>query len=261
ERAEEHYRRTDYGAALDLLLPLAAKDAAVHALIGKTYYMDGRYKSSVGYLEKAVAEDPRNSGYQDWLGRAYGRRAEEASFLSALPYANKTRAAFERAVALDPTNLEALSDLFEYYLEAPGIVGGGVEKAEAIAARIRTLDEAEYHFCRAQFAAKGRDRRAEEAELRRAMQLAPGQMGRVLDLAGVLYRQGRYAESEELFGLAGQMEPGSPRLMYSRASAYIQAGRNLTVAKALLEQYAEARITPDDPSRPEAARLMKSLPR
>ena len=42
ERAEEHYQRTDYGAALNLLLSLPSKDAAVYALIGRAYYMDGR---------------------------------------------------------------------------------------------------------------------------------------------------------------------------------------------------------------------------
>ena len=146
EQAEEAYQRTDYKAALNTLLSVSPKNAAVYALIGKAYYMDGQYKNSTGWLEKAVAEDPRNSRYYDWLGRAYGRRAEESSFLTALPYANKTRDSFEKAVALDPVNLEALDDLFEYYLQAPGIVGGGVDKAEGVAARIGRLSEAESHY-------------------------------------------------------------------------------------------------------------------
>ena len=259
ERAEEHYQRTDYGAALNLLLSLPSKDAAVYALIGRAYYMDGRYKNSTSYFEKAVTEDPRNSSYHDWLGRAYGRRAEESSFVTALPYANKTRAAFERAVALDPSNLEALSDLFEYYLQAPGIVGGGVDKAEGVAARIGGLNEAEYHYSRARLAEKRKDSRTEEMELRQAMQLAPGQVGRVIDLAEFLSSQGRYAESDHLFRLAGQIEPDSPKLVFARAAAYIQSGRNREEAKMLLRQYAESRITPDDPPRSEVARLMKAL--
>jgi hypothetical protein len=42
-------------------------------------------------------------------------------------------------------NLEALADLFEYYLEAPGMVGGGIDKAESAAARIRRLNEVQGH--------------------------------------------------------------------------------------------------------------------
>jgi len=259
ERAEEQYRRTDYKSTLDLLLSLPSKDAAVHALIGKAYYMDGRYKEATTHLERAAAGDPLNSSYYDWLGKAYGRRAEEAIFVNALPLANKTRGAFEKAVALDPSNLEALSDLFEYYLQAPGIVGGGVDKAERIASRIRSLNEAEYHYSRARLAEKRKDRRTQEVELRQAMQLAPGEAGRLIDLAAFLSRQGRYAESDELFRMAGQMESDSPRVVFARAAAYVQSGRNLEEARMLLRQYFGSPITPDDPPRAEAARLMKTF--
>jgi predicted Zn-dependent protease len=107
ERAQELYQRTEYRSALNILLQLSPKSAAVYALIGKTYYMDGQYKNSTSYLERAVAEDALNSGYYDWLGKAYGRRAEQSCFLTALAYARKTRESFEKAAALDEANLGA----------------------------------------------------------------------------------------------------------------------------------------------------------
>ena len=116
--------------------------------------MDGQYKSSTTYLEKAVAEDSLNSSYYDWLGKAYGRRAEQSCLLTALAYARKTRESFEKAVVLDAGNLEALGDLFEYYLEAPGIAGGGMDKAEDVAARIRRQNEVEGHYVLARIAEK-----------------------------------------------------------------------------------------------------------
>ena len=119
-RAEELYRRTEYGLAIDALQALDVRDAAGHALLGKAYFMEGQYKEAAANLEKAAGEDTLNSDYCDWLGRAYGRLAEGSSFLSALGYAKKTVRAFERAVELGPSNLEALSDVFEYYLQAPG---------------------------------------------------------------------------------------------------------------------------------------------
>ena len=36
---------------------------------------------------------------------------------------------FEKSVELDGKNLEAINDLFSYYLEAPGFLGGGLDKA------------------------------------------------------------------------------------------------------------------------------------
>ena len=258
ERAENAYQHTDYKTALSTLLPVSPKNGAVYALTGKAYYMDGQYKNSISCLEKAIAEDPQNSAYYDWLGKAYGRRAEESSFLTALPYANKTRAAFEKAADLDPTNLEALGDLFEYYLQAPGIVGGGVEKAEEVSRRIGRLNEAEYHYTRARLAEKRKKVEVVEAELRKAMELEPGSIGRVIDLAGFLAAHGRYEESDELFRTAAQMEPDAPKLLFARASAYIRSGRNLEDARMLLRQYAAAPITPDDPPRSEVAKLLKA---
>ena len=259
EQAEKAYQRTDYQTVLHTLLSVSPKNGAVYALIGKAYYMEGEYKNSIGYWEKAVMEDPGNSGYYDWLGKAYGRRAEEVSFLTALPYANKTRASFEKAVALDPSNLEALGDLFEYYLQATGIVGGGVAKAEGIAVRIGRLSEAEYHYALARLAEKRKDMRAAEREYRSAMQLAPGDIGRTIDLAAFLAQHGRYQESDELFRAAAQIEPDSPRLMFARAAAYIQSGRNLDDARMLLRQYTGSRITPDDPPRSEVSMLLQTF--
>ncbi len=260
-QAEDLYQRTDYRAAVDTLLSLSPKNAAVYTLMGQAYYMNGQYKDSISYFEKAVAEDTRNSRYYDWLGKAYGRHAEEASFLTALGYANKTRASFEKAVALDPSNLEALGDLFEFYLEAPGMVGGGVAKAERIAASIGRVNETEYHYVRARLAERRKDSAAAEEELRQAMRLAPGDIGRIIDVAAFLSKQGRYQESDQLFRAAAAIAPESPRLMFARAAAYIQSGRNLQEAKALLRRYGDARITPDDPPRSDAARLLRAARR
>ena len=42
---------------------------------------------------------------------------------------------FRKGAQLNPNNLDAQSDLFEYYLEAPGFLGGGLDKAQATAER------------------------------------------------------------------------------------------------------------------------------
>ena len=81
-------------------------------------------------LEKAFNAQPSNADYALWLGRAYGRRAETSGPFTAPGFASKARQYFEKAARLNPRNLEALSDLFEYYLEAPGFLGGGMDKAQ-----------------------------------------------------------------------------------------------------------------------------------
>jgi tetratricopeptide (TPR) repeat protein len=257
ERAREFYRRAEYQAAIEALLPVTQKGADSLELLGRAYYMSGQYKSATDYLDRAVAADPTNADYYDWLGRAYGRRAETSSFLTALSHACRTRENFEKAVALDPVNLEALSDLFEYYLEAPRALGGGMDKAEAIAARIGRLDAAEFECKLAEIAEKRKQHQVAEQHLRRAVAIEPGHIGRVIDLGEFLARHGRYKECDELFRMAEEQNPNSPRLMFARARLEIDSGRNLNEAKKLLRNYLASPITPDDPPRSEALRLVK----
>ena len=117
------------------------KDAAVFDLIGKNYFMLADFKKASESYEKAVAADPSNSEYQHWLGRAYGRRAETSSPFTAPGLASKARQHFEKAVALNPRNQEAVSDLFEYYLEAPGFLGGGFDNPAAGTATSSTSNQ------------------------------------------------------------------------------------------------------------------------
>src|SRR5207302_8649830 len=124
--------------------------------------------------------------------------------------------------------------------------------------RVSRLDEAEHHWMRARLAEKRKDPTAAEREFRAALQAAPNQVGRTLDLAGFLSSRGRYSESEALFRAAEEKSPNLAKILFARASAYIQSKRKLEEARALLEKYLELQTTPDDPPRPEAVALLKT---
>src|SRR5271165_5007941 len=117
--ARKLYNSTEFERSLKVLLAIPEKDAAVYELMGRNYYMQADYKRAAEILEKAVALEPANAEYALWLGRAWGRRAETSTLFTAPSHASKARQYFERSVQLNPMNLEAQSDLFEYYLEAP----------------------------------------------------------------------------------------------------------------------------------------------
>jgi tetratricopeptide (TPR) repeat protein len=220
--------------------------------------MMGEFKKSTEILEKAVAQKPDSSDLRLWLGRAYGRRAETAFPVSAPRLAGKARDQFEKAVELDPNNLAALADLFEYYLQAPGFLGGGKDKAASTAEKIAKLDPAEGYYATARLAEDRKEFSTAEQQLRKAIEVAPTQVGRILDLAKLLSKHGRVKESEAEFARAEKIAPRSPKILYARASAYIKAKRNLDQARSLLKQYLESPLTPDDPTREEAEKLLKS---
>lgn len=257
-QARDLYQRTNYDASLKVLLPEASKgDTAVLQLIGQNYFMLADYKKATEYLEKAAAMNPQSADAVLWLGRAYGRRAEVSSPFTAPGYASKARQLFEKAVKLDPTNRAALGDLFDYYMEAPGFLGGGTAKAEALAAQVAKSDPAEGHYYEALLAERRKQFDFAEKHLRAAMDEGPRQVARVIELAKFLGRLGRMSESEALFEEAARIEPENPRILFERASVYIKTQRNLGEARRLLERYLRSPLQPNDPPRQEAEALLK----
>ena len=257
QRAEQLFKRAQYESVISTLGSAPAADAAAHLLIGKSWYALGQFKKATEALERAAAADPASSEAYGWLGKAWGRRAETSNPLMAPSYASKARNAFEKAVALNPRNAEAVNDLFEYYLEAPGFLGGGLDKAQALTEKIKANDPAEYHYALARIAERRKDLRSAEHHLRSAAQAAPRQVGRVIDLGRFLSKQGRTRESEEIFANAEKIAPNEPRLLFERASNLIRAKQDLETAKALLQKYLKMPLSPDDPPRDEAQKLLK----
>lgn len=255
-RASVFYERTDYSGSLKILEKDPVPDAATWLLTGKNQFMLGDYKAATDDFEKALSLTPGSSECHLWLGRSWGRRAE-TNTLMAVVYAPRARQAFEKAVALDPHNHEARNDLFDYYLNAPGIMGGGVDKAEALARNSATEQPVEYEFQQAEIAGKKNDFRAAETHFRRAMELAPGDAGRIVDLARFLAKRGRFDESDELFAQARRLSPHKPGVAFAEAKAYVDHDRNREQARRLLQDYLKANLTPDDPTRQEAEKLLQ----
>jgi tetratricopeptide (TPR) repeat protein len=260
DRARQLFGRSQFQAVVDVLAPVAnAQDGPTQELIGKSYFMIAEYKKSTDAFERATAINPNNSIYFHWLGKAQGRRAETASPFTAPSYASKARQAFEKAVELDGRNLEAINDLFSYYLEAPGFLGGGLNKAADLAKRIEAIDPIEYHYAMAQIADKRRDYRSAESHFRMAFDLAPRQVGRIIDLAKYLSTHGKEQESDALFAQAEKLAPNEPRVLFEQAHHYIRTKRNLPQAKTLLERYLKCPLSADDPPRSEAEKLLKQV--
>lgn len=259
EQALDLYNHTEYQASLRLLLPLQEKSAAELVLIGQNYFMLGDARRATDFFQKGVAAEPNNSVYHHWLGRAYGRRAETSNWFSAAGQASKARQHFEKAVELNPNNSEAVDDLFEFCLEAPGFMGGGLDRASRIAESIAERDAGRGFWARARIEEKRKEYHNAEQHLRRALELAPKSVGRVIDLARFLAKRGRFEESDQTFVAAEALAPNAPRVMYARASTYIETGRNIETARELLEKYLASPLTPDDPPRSDALKLLHQV--
>jgi len=237
----------------------AAQDPAVLFSQGLQAYASEDYERAMSLFEQAVKMQPNVAAYHHWFGRAAGRRAERVFFMRAIGLAKKVRVAFERAAELDATYVEVRSDLLEFYLEAPSIVGGGEDKAREIAARLAELDAAEGHRAQARIFMKKKNYSAAETELRQALELDPQKTGRYLDLASFLGERGRHAEADALFEQAATLSPDSPNYLFARGKHLALHRKDPEEARRLLENYLRSKRHPDDPPASEVQALLKKL--
>lgn len=137
ERAKSLMEARKYNEAKAVLEPVGQRDAVAALYLGQIALEQNDPKKGVDWLERSVGLDPRRSVAYDWLGRAYGQQAQHASKFKLPFLAGKTKGAWEKALALDPNNLDARDDMILYYMQAPGFLGGGKDKARVMANEIK----------------------------------------------------------------------------------------------------------------------------
>jgi tetratricopeptide (TPR) repeat protein len=165
-------RVDDATSLLHSTLAANPTDATAHQLLCRVFYAQNEADGAIHQCELAAAAAANNSQASDdqvWLGRAYGMKARHAGPIAGFTLARKVQACFARAVELNPANLAALNDLGEYYVAAPGIVGGGDDKAQALAARMMPHFPAAAHRLLARMADSSNDLATAEAEFKRAV--------------------------------------------------------------------------------------------
>ncbi|MBX3132342.1 MAG: tetratricopeptide repeat protein [Gemmatimonadaceae bacterium] len=182
-------------------------------------------------FERAIEKEPRNGTYHLWLGNAVGQQAQNASVVRQPFMARRIRNSFERAVALDPNLLDARDGLIQFYLAAPSVMGGDVNKAREQQAEIAKRDVVRGHIAAANIAWHGRDTVATERALRAAVAAAPDSAAPVLSLGARQYNWGRPADAFATYeGFLRRHPQNIPvRYQYGRLAAL--TGENLTTAE------------------------------
>lgn len=126
-----------HGTARAAAPDTAALEADYQAV--RAIYKAHRYEEAARAGEALLTKYPDCGRCAHLLGKSYGRLAQRANWLAAMDLAKKTCTAFELAVKLDPQDDGALEDLIRYYRAAPGFLGGGQDKAEALEKRLAAL--------------------------------------------------------------------------------------------------------------------------
>ncbi len=207
-----------------------------HQLLCLLYRSIDRFDDAIHECEAARDLQPGNSSALLELARTYGVKADHAGPLTGMRMVGRIRESFEKAAELDPKSIEALSDLGEFYVEAPGVVGGGLDRARTVLAQLKPLSAARAHRLAGMIAAKSGDTAAADKEF--AAELASGPAPEAyVDLAVYNRKRKQWAAAESNALLAIEKDTAHGPDTIDAAETLLLLKRGLPAAQKGLEDY------------------------
>ncbi|HEY1804636.1 MAG TPA: hypothetical protein VGG45_09145 [Terracidiphilus sp.] len=242
-------------AAIALLAPLPSSGngaAQAQNLLCRVRFTLQQWSQAAAACQQAVILDQQNSDFHMWLARVLGRQASKASFLSALGIAKHSLAEMQTAVKLNPQNGPALSDLGDYYAQAPGIAGGGTDKAQAVALQLDKVDSARAQQLRGDIAMQAKDYTTAENEYRQAVAVAKEPADYWTVLANFYRSRQQWTDVDATIQsciAAAAKDKNSSFALSDGAGVLIAARRNPTLAAQMLQNYlSSSSMTEDAPA-------------
>jgi len=240
EEAKHAFTVGDYPRAIEILNRAAGSspnDAAVYHLLARSYFEDGQFDRAISAAERSVALAPDNSAYHELLGHVYGEKADRSGWFSALSLAKKARREFEVAVNLDPRNFSAMQALVEFDCSAPGMAGGGEDKARPEIQTLSSLDAAEGSYAAGNCRRQKKDFETADAEFQKALALHPKSVDLIYDIGDHYMKRGQ-ADRLWLVVKEGQRaDARDPRGDFYRAVALVIQKEKPAESAALIRDY------------------------
>lgn len=195
-------------ATLALANPPASADHLLSA--SRAAAAGGDLKQAVEAAEAAAAAAPERADVHAYLGMMYSRRIGQLNVMQQAIIAGRMKAAFERAIQLDPDEVNARIGLVRYYANAPAIAGGSPERAYAEALEVQKrapfLGACELGW----LAARQGDLAGALRHYEAAAQLQPDQARVQVELGRLHQRLGDSAAARTHFARALTLQPGHP---------------------------------------------------
>jgi tetratricopeptide (TPR) repeat protein len=236
-------RYQDLARALQAAVETQPQSAPLHYWLGRSYYELRDYPRAISSLERATQLAPTHSEYHDWFGKACGRRAQEANPFSAFSLARKAYRAFQKAVELAPTNIEAQRDLIRYLLNAPGFLGGGEDQSLKQIQALSVVDAVDGMLARAEYFVTHKKLDQAAAEYEKVLHTDVRRIGVHMEIAEFYRDRGDAAHMQAAVDAAAKLGPDDARLEYYRGVALILAKQNFDAAEKHLRAY--LRSVPD----------------
>lgn len=214
-----------------------ASGARAFYLKGCLKYIDAKHHEAAQEFERAVRTEDANAVYHLWLGRALGEQAQRANPLKQAMLARRTHGEFSAAVARAPDYLDAREALYTYYVRAPGIMGGGVDKARKEVEEVARRNPYRGGFLRVNLAIQTRDTASAIATYQALVAQYSDSTAPRISLINLLGLQKKFAEAWEALDRLEQVRPTWLLSRYAAGSLASESGEQLDRGDKGLREY------------------------
>lgn len=248
EKAKSLYEARNYADAEKVLKSIPEKNtdyAAARYYLGRVACDRKDFDAASDYFEEAIKANKKESEYYQWLGDTYGSIAQNANVFKQGLLAPKMKNAWETAVALDPKNINARASLIQFYLQAPGFMGGSIDKAKETAKQILAIKPAEGH--RQMGIVFDYEKKNAEAE-KEYLEMVNADPKYASALANYYVKQKKYNEAFNLFEEALKKNPDDFVSIYQIGRTAAITGQKLERGEDCLKKYLAYQPKPNEPS-------------
>jgi tetratricopeptide (TPR) repeat protein len=219
--------------------------AAAQYYLGRAAFAQKHYDDAADYFEEATETNDRDADYFNWLGNTYATIAGDANLIKQGMLAPKMKSAWEKAIQLDGQNLDARLSLIQYYLRAPGIMGGSVEKAKEVAGQISKIKPAEGHRQLGNIYLN--EKKVAEAE-KEFLLMTKSDPAYINALANFYVTQKQYDKAFAIFDETIQKNPADFVVLYQYGKVCAISGMKLDQGETYLKKYLTHTPEKNEPS-------------
>lgn len=219
---------TEARAVVQSALVSAPESDSLSQCMGEIAFYAIDTDDAVRWFERAIAANEGSALHHAWLGKSLAQGISSVNKLRLPFVAKRMRGEFERAIALDPSLIDAREGLMNYYLQAPTLFGGSMDRAREQAMEIGRLNAMRGHIDLAVVLFKGKDSAGAERELRAATQVAlPDSSAAILALASFYVSERRWSDAFDVCDRGVTAYPSATVLHLRYGQAAALSGQNL----------------------------------
>ncbi len=202
-----------------------AKDAESKYQLARVFVFQRNMDEAEDAIDDALELNDRDARFHFLRGQILGEIAQNANIFKQGILAPKIKNAFLRAVELDSTFVDAHVGLYNYFIMAPGIMGGSEEEALKQANVVVALNSYRGHLLLANFHQRKKEAAETESEYRKAIDAEPKRTGGYKSLGYFYIGEKRYDDAIVQFRKYVELDPKNPDALDSYGDVFFNQGK------------------------------------